>query len=203
MKTLLVVICCIGCFAPQLSAKGPAVAAARFAIALDTSDIAPETAAPPVLFTERRMTATIYSTVMPGSGQTMLGSPYKGFGFTFVAFGSALTTLISHNNFVASNERMDALEFQYKSSTTWESSSVLYGLMQETHEKLNNYKRIRNTFAVITAIVWTVNIADVILNTEDEGSAVFSGIQLENTSVLLAGSVADPQQRIRFSIPLQ
>jgi hypothetical protein len=158
---------------------------------------------PAGLFEGRKGTATIYSLVIPGSGQTMLGSPYKGFSFTFIAFGSALTTLISHNNFVASNERLDALEFQYKNSTTWQVSNSLYSSMNEVYTKLNNYKRMRNTFAVISAVVWTLNIADVVFNTEDEGETVFSSVTIENSSVLLAGGVVDHQQRLLFSVPLE
>ncbi len=154
------------------------------------------------IFGGRKGTAAIYSLIMPGSGQTMLGSPYKGFTFTFVAFGSALTTLISHNNFVASNERMDALEFQYKSSTTWETSDLLYTHMKETHTKLVRYKNMRNTFAVISAIVWSLNIADVLFNTEDEGEIIFSSISITTAPTLIAAGVVDQQQRINFSIPL-
>ncbi len=154
------------------------------------------------LFDGRKATATIYSLFVPGSGQTMLGSPYKGFGITFLAFGSALTTLISHNNFVASNERLDALEFQYKTSTTWEGSNNLYTSMNDAYKKLVQYKKMRNTFAIISAIVWTLNIADVLLNTEDEGEVVFSSISITNSPALLAGGIIDYQQRINVSIRL-
>lgn len=150
----------------------------------------------------RRLTAAIYSLVIPGSGQTTLGSPYKGFGFTFVAFGSALTTLISHNNYVASNERLDALEFQYKTATTWESSNLLYTSMQDTHTKLLRYKNMRNAFAIVSALVWTLNIADVLYNTEDEGEVIFSSISITNPPILIAGGVVDHQQRLNISIPL-
>lgn len=155
------------------------------------------------LFDGRKGTATLYSLVIPGSGQTMLGSPYKGFSFTFLAFGSALTTLISHNNFVASNERLDALEFQYKNSTTWQVSNSLYSSMNEVYSKMNRYKRMRNTFAVISAVVWSLNIADVMFNTPDEGETVFSSVTVDHTSVLLAGGVVDHQQRIMLSVPLK
>ena len=154
------------------------------------------------LFDGRKSTAAIYSLFVPGSGQTMLGSPYKGFGITFLAFGSALTTLISHNNFVASNERLDALEFQYKTSTTWESSNNLYTSMNDAYKKLVLYKKTRNTFVIISAIVWTLNIADVLLNTEDEGEVVFSSISITKSPALLAGGIIDYQQRINVSIRL-
>jgi hypothetical protein len=152
------------------------------------------------IFEGRKPTAAIYSLIIPGSGQTMLGSPYKGFGITFIAFGSALTTLISHNNFVASNERMDALEFQYKSSTTWENSNALYLSMNDTHTKLVQYRKMRNTFAIISAVVWTLNIADVLFNTEDEGDVVFSINTIPSSPVMVAGGIFDQQQRVSVSI---
>ncbi|MCK9410626.1 MAG: DUF5683 domain-containing protein [Bacteroidetes bacterium] len=158
---------------------------------------------PSGLFDGRKGTAALYSFFIPGSGQTMLGSPYKGFTFTFLAFGSALTSLISHNNFVASNERLDALEFQYKNSTTWQVSNSLYSSMNSVYSKLNNYKRTRNTFAVISAVVWTLNIADVVLNTNDEGETVFSSVTIDQSSVLMAGGAIDHQQRILLSVPLE
>lgn len=154
------------------------------------------------LFSGRKQTALLYSIVVPGSGQTMLGSPYKGFGFTILGFGSALTTLISHNNFVASNERLDALEFQYRNSTTWESSDAIFRSLNETYTKMNNYKKMRNTFAVISVVVWTLNIADVIFFTEDEGESVFSKIRVEEIPITIADNVIDHQLRLKVVFPL-
>ena len=154
------------------------------------------------LFNGRKSTAVIYSLIIPGSGQTWLGSPYKGFGFTFVAFGCGLTTLISHNNFVASNERLDALEFQYKTSTTWEYSNLIYTSMIESHSKMVKYKKMRNSFAVISAVVWSLNIADLLFNTDDEGEVIFSSISVTDSPVLVAGGIVDQQKRLTFSIPL-
>lgn len=151
---------------------------------------------------ERKSTALLYSIILPGSGQTMLGSPYKGFGFTLVGFGSALTTLISHNNFVASNERLDALEFQYRNSTTWEASNQIYKSLNETYTKMKSYQKMRNTFALVSAVVWTFNIVDVMFLTEDEGESVFSMLRMEQTAVAIAGNI-DHQQQLQLRIPLQ
>lgn len=153
-------------------------------------------------FSGRRGTATLSSLFIPGSGQTMLGSPYKGVSFTVLAFGTALTSVISHNNFVASNERLDALEFQYTTSTTWVVSNSLYSSMNEVYTKMNRYKRTRNAFAVIAAVVWSANLADVMFNTPDEGESVFSSVTVEQHPLMLADGSIDQQQRIRLSIPL-
>jgi hypothetical protein len=148
----------------------------------------------------RKTTATIYSVFVPGSGQTMLGSPYKGVGFTIAAFGSVLTALISQNNFIASNERLDALEFQYKNSTTWVSSDVIYRSMIETHEKMLKYKKQRNTFILISALVWSANILDVVFNTEDEGDVLFSSVSI--SAVPLASNGVHPQPTVTLSLRL-
>lgn len=182
---------------------GDAVALRRIA-ALDSASLV-DTPAPSIftgLFEGRKGTAAIYSLVVPGSGQTMLGSPYKGFSFTFVAFGSTLTALISHNNFVASNERLDALEFQYKTSTSWQVSNSLYGSMNETFTKLKRYQRMRNTFTVISVVVWSLNMADVLWNTEDEGETVFSLLKVEQAPVTMADGSVDRQTRLMFTLPL-
>lgn len=122
----------------------------------------------------RRTTALLYSCIMPGSGQTMLGHTYKGVGFTLVAFGSMLTAAISHNNYVARNERLDALEYQYANTTTWISANSIYNDMIGVQKKLVQDRDRRNIFLSISAVVWAVNIVDVLYNTEDLGQELFS-----------------------------
>ncbi len=104
----------------------------------------------------------------------MLGDTYKGAGFTLLAFGSAITALISHNNYVARGERLDALEFQYKNSTNWTYSESVYQSMIDAHNLLVTDRRRRNIFLAVSAVIWVVNVADVIWNTEDHGQRMFS-----------------------------
>ena len=122
----------------------------------------------------RRTTALLYSALVPGSGQTFLGESYKGVGFTLTAFGSLLTSIISHNNFVARNERLDALEFEYANATSWVMAEYTYENMRSAHQQLQRDKNRRDLFIVITAVVWTLNIVDVLYNTEDHGESLFS-----------------------------
>ncbi|MBW7888733.1 MAG: hypothetical protein H3C35_10320 [Bacteroidetes bacterium] len=150
----------------------------------------------------RKTTAMLYSLVVPGSGQTLLGDPIKGSAFTVVAFGSALTALISHNNFVASNERLDALDYQYRYSTSWESSDAIYKILTDTYHKRSKYQTMRNTFIGISAVIWTLNIADVIFNTDDKGETIFSLIHAEQSSEMIAGNILHQQNRVTLSIPL-
>lgn len=178
-------------------------ASARLFLLQDSTENAPLFGViPEGTFAGRKGTAALYSLFIPGSGQTMLGSPYKGVAFTVLAFSTALTSVISHNNFVASNERLDALEFQYKTSTTWVVSQSLYTSMLDVHEKMNRYQRTRNTFAVIATVVWTANLADVMFNTQDEGEAVFSSVTIDQQPMMLADGTMTQQSRIQISIPL-
>lgn len=149
----------------------------------------------------RYSTALIYSCVMPGSGQTMLGHTYKGVAFTLTAFSSVLTAVISHNNFVARGERLDALEYQYANATNWVSANYLYSEMQSAHTQLTLDRNKRNLFLMISAAVWTLNIVDVMYNTEDQGQPLFSVTRL--TDVLLAGQVESPHRPlVSLSLPL-
>jgi hypothetical protein len=149
----------------------------------------------------RRTTALIYSCVMPGAGQTMLGHTYKGLGFTLSAFGSVLTALISHNNFVARNERLDALEYQYSNATNWVSAEVIYGAMREAHTQMVSDRDRRNLFLGIAAVIWTANIVDVLYNTEDEGETLFS-LSPVNPSPAVEGVVAQHNPFITVSLRL-
>ena len=128
----------------------------------------------------RRSTALIYSCVLPGTGQTMLGHTYKGLGFTLTAFGSLLTAVISHNNFVARGEQLDALEFQYVYATNWVAADAIYASMRDAHNQLKSDRNRRDLFFAVAAVIWTVNILDVLYNTEDEGETLFSLSNGEN-----------------------
>ena len=122
----------------------------------------------------RRSTALIYSCVLPGAGQTMLGHTYKGLGFTLTAFGSLLTAVISHNNYVARGEQLDALEFQYIYATNWVAADAIYTSMKDAHGQLKSDKSRRDLFLAVAAVIWTANIVDVLYNTDDEGETLFS-----------------------------
>ena len=149
----------------------------------------------------RKTTALIYSCVLPGSGQTMLGHTYKGVSFTVVAFGSILTAAISHNNYIARNERLDALEYQYSIATNWISANQLYTDMIGVQKKLVQDRDRRNIFLLVSAGVWTANIVDLLYNTEDMGQTLFS----DDHSMPMHGIAAvDSPHRplMSFSIPL-
>jgi TM2 domain-containing membrane protein YozV len=152
--------------------------------------------------TSRRVNALLLSVVVPGAGQTMLGDPYKGVGFTLAYFGSALTALISHNNFVARGERLDALEFQYATATNWASSNFIYGQMKESSDLWKQDRNRRNVFLVVSAVIWIANIADLLYNTEDKGEKIFSQNAANGTPRSLSAVPLVPQGAILFTIAL-
>lgn len=149
----------------------------------------------------RMRTAIIYSCIMPGSGQSMLGHTAKGVSFSLLAFGSALTTLISHNNYVARGERLDALEFQYANATNWTTANAIYNSMKDAHKLLNSDRKRRNLFVIITGIIWSANIVDIVYFTDDQGGNIFSR-QHESEAPLMAGVERPHQTLVQLSIPL-
>jgi hypothetical protein len=172
-------------------------------IAVDTAaGIAPAQRNSVSGFTDRQTKALVYSLAVPGSGQTFLGETYKGVGITLTAFGSLITSIISHNNFIARNERLDALEFQYSVSPTWVASEYIYDEMRSAHRQLQQDKDRRDLFIVITAVVWSLNIVDVLYNTEDHGEALFSLHSQRNPSVGITGLDTPHTPLMTLSLPL-
>lgn len=151
----------------------------------------------------RRTTALLYSALVPGSGQTFLGDSYKGVGFTLTAFGSLLTSIISHNNFIARNERLDALEFEYANASSWVNAEYTYDNMRSAHQQLQRDKNRRDLFIIITAVIWTLNIADVLYNTEDNGESLFSVNSGQNILLEVAAHDSPHNALITLSLPLK
>lgn len=134
----------------------------------------------------RKNSALLYSLIMPGSGQTMLGHTYKGVSFSIAAFGSALTAAISHNNFIARHERLDALEYQYSIATNWLTANQIYTDMVGVQKKLVQDRDRRNIFLAISAVIWAANIVDLLYNTDDRGQTLFSYNDWQATPAVLA-----------------
>ncbi len=168
----------------------------------DTALVVPVAAKNDHEMTSRRANALLMSAVVPGAGQTMLGDPYKGVGFTLAYFGAALTALISQNNFVARGERLDALEFQYATSTSWVSSNFIYGQMKESYDLWKQDRNRRNAFLVVSAVIWIANIADLLYNTEDRGEKIFSQNAANGTPPSFSAVPPVPQGATLFTISL-
>jgi len=127
------------------------------------------------LFNQKKVTALVYSTFIPGAGQFYLGHKLKGVFFTLTAFGSLVTTIVSQNNLVGGNERLENLEMQYLNTMNWERADQLWQEMLQVKADIDkDYKR-RNLFLGVTAGIWVVNIIDVLFFTSDKGSGDIFG----------------------------
>ena len=124
---------------------------------------------------KRKITALIYSTFIPGAGQFYLGHKLKGAIFTLTAFGSLVTTIVSENNLIGGNERLENLEIQYQSTMNWEKAEQIWQEMLQVKADIDrDYKR-RNLFLGITVGIWIANIIDVLFFTPDKGAGDIFG----------------------------
>ncbi len=125
---------------------------------------------------KRKLTALAYSTFIPGAGQFYLGHKIKGTFFTLTTFGSLVVTIVSQNNLVGGNERLENLEIQYISTMNWEKAEQIWQEMLRVKSDIDkDYKR-RNLFLGITAGIWVANIIDVLLFTSDKGAGDIFGL---------------------------
>src|SRR5690554_1193007 len=85
-----------------------------------------EPAAPFIDFSSRRTKSIIYSTFVPGSGQTFLGNELKGIGFTTAFFGTALTAILAHNNMIGRDDRIQALTQTYLTTGDYKTAEQVW-----------------------------------------------------------------------------
>ena len=112
--------------------------------------------------------ALLFSTIVPGSGQVYLGNDWKGAAVTLAFWGSAVTAIISHNNFLGREDRIKLLTVDYEAAGTYKLADKYWNDIQfEKASRDNDYDR-RNIFTIITAAVYVLNIADILFFTEDQ-----------------------------------
>jgi hypothetical protein len=150
-------------------------------------------------WTERKTVAVILSTLIPGSGQTFLGHTEKGAAFTLSAFGSVLITVMSENDVVGRNERLDELNAAYGKyepaggggqafkpiASSFTTADLLWRQMVETRELAESDARRRNLFRTIAVAVWVANLVDILLFTDDLGEKTFGSAGEPSTRVAL------------------
>jgi TM2 domain-containing membrane protein YozV len=127
------------------------------------------------LFNQRKVTALVYSTFIPGAGQFYLGHKVKGVFFTLATFGSLVTTIVSQNNLVGGNERLENLELQYLNTMNWERADQLWQEMLQVKADIGKDYERRNLFLGVTVGIWVANIIDVLFFTSDKGSGDIFG----------------------------
>jgi TM2 domain-containing membrane protein YozV len=154
-------------------------------------------------FTGRRVTAVILSTIIPGTGQTYLGDKAKGAAITLLTFGSVLTAVLSQNNLVARNERIQSLEYEYNKTASYDKADRIYRQMLEARDDAeSDYKR-RNLFTGISIGLWVVNMVDVILFTADSGEKEFTQRSEQRDNITVSLSVVNTQPMFSLHVPLR
>lgn len=129
---------------------------------------------PKMEWTGRKITATILSALVPGSGQTYLGEHIKGVFITLAFYGTAVTAIISHNNFLAREDRINMLTRSYLQENEYIKADQIW---LEIKDEENNRKfddQRRKMFAYSAMGVWIINMIDVVFLSEDKGGDVFS-----------------------------
>ena len=125
-------------------------------------------------FTPRRTRALIYSSLVPGSGQTYLGEELKGMALSIAFYGSALYAIIAHNNALGREDRIKVLTQEYKSKGNYnDAENVWQSILSEKSLRDDDYKR-RSIFSWLAAGIWAYNVFDVLFLTGDEGEKEFS-----------------------------
>ncbi|NWF87910.1 MAG: hypothetical protein HXY50_00445 [Ignavibacteriaceae bacterium] len=128
-----------------------------------------------VEFTPRKVKALIFSSIVPGSGQTYLGSNLKGMGISLAFYGTALTAVIAHNNAQGREDRIKVLTQEYATKGNYsDAEEVWQTLLSEKENRDNDYTR-RSIFTWCAVGVWLYNIVDVIFLTEEQSESDFAG----------------------------
>lgn len=138
------------------------------------NDISGSSFLPKVEWTGRKVTATILSALIPGSGQTFLGEDIKGAAITLAFYGSAVAAVIAQNNFVAREDRIKMLTRAYLTENEFIKADQVWSQIkfEENNRKYDNQRR--KIFTYTAAGIWLLNMLDVIFLSEDHGKDVFS-----------------------------
>jgi hypothetical protein len=125
-------------------------------------------------FTPRKTKALIFSTFVPGSGQTFLGNGLKGMAITLSFYGTALAAIIAHNNAQGREDRIKVLTQDYNTKGNYnDAEKVWQTIVEEKGNRDNDYDR-RSLFSWLAAGVWVYNVFDVIFLSDDQGENEFS-----------------------------
>jgi hypothetical protein len=122
----------------------------------------------------RKINGLIYSVLVPGTGQYYLGHEIKGVAFTILSAGSMVTTVISQNNLVAMNERLESLETDYAKANTYTKADEIWVKMVQAKNDADSYSKTKNLFIGVYAGLWILNIVDYLFLSPDKGSKEFS-----------------------------
>lgn len=153
------------------------------------------------MWTDRRITATVLSTLIPGSGQTYLGHTEKGAGITLGTLACALVVGLSENNIIGRNERLDELKAQYKIQADYIGADTVWTKMVSTKSLLDQNVRRRDLFLKIGVVFWVANMVDIIFFTDDKGEKPFG--MLETRKGTTFALVPDPKNGVNAVLTIQ
>lgn len=150
-------------------------------------------------WSERKLTAVVLSTIIPGSGQSYLGHTTKGAVITLGAFSSGLMTALSENNVIGRNERLNELKALYAQSNNWENSNALWGQMIETKGILDRDVRRRDLYLKVAVVFWVASIVDAVVFSDDLGVQEFGSAFKEPRTSLALNSAQDGSFQATFT----
>jgi len=149
----------------------------------------------------RTTKAILLSAIIPGAGQTYLGSDLKGIGFTLAFFGTGLAALSNHSNFIGREERLKVLVENYQRAGDFTTANRAWNdIVFEKANRENDYER-RNLFAYLTIGVWVLNMVDVILFSDDKGEDEFTSLQPKTFEIGLSSYSQFNGIAIKFNLP--
>lgn len=151
-------------------------------------------------WSERKIISVVFSTLIPGSGQTYLGHTEKGAAFTLGTLTSGLITILSENNIIGRNERLDELKAQYQVATNYIAADTIWAKMVSTKSILDKDVRRRDLFLKLTVAFWVANLVDILFFSEDKGERPFGLLETGRTSFAL---VPDPKNGINASLSIR
>ncbi len=151
-------------------------------------------------WTERRILSVVFSSLIPGAGQTYLGHSEKGAAFTLTTVASALMAGLSENNIVGRNERLEELKAQYSIATTYIGADTIWSKITSTKDLLNKDIKRRDLFLKVAVGLWIANVVDILFFTDDRGERPFG---LLNTPRSTFAILPDPRNGLNAALTIR
>jgi TM2 domain-containing membrane protein YozV len=149
----------------------------------------------------RKFRAIVFSTFVPGSGQTFLGNQLKGIGFTLGFYGTVVTAVLAHANMVSREERIEVLTKEYRAAGNFPTAERVWQRIEFERGNRDNDHDRRQIFTIAAAGVWVLNMIDIIFLSSDAGLDEFAAIpQNKNFNINFAAD--DDYSGIEFKLNL-
>jgi TM2 domain-containing membrane protein YozV len=190
MRLLISLFCLIALTVPLLAVEEPIASRRDSVDERSSSDF----------WTERKILSVVFSSLIPGSGQTYLGHTEKGAAFTLTTVASALMAGLSENNIVGRNERLEELKAQYSIATTYIGADTIWSKITNTKDLLNKDIKRRDLFLKVAVGLWIANVVDILFFTDDRGERPFG---LWNTPRSTFAILPDPRNGLNATLTIR